>query len=421
MVGFGMNQRLFAFIDPTHPFARKVDRFRAAVRAERRCVELLDQTTSGEAAVQAEIKGVPTPDGGWALDRFYWSLQTRASRQPAGFAALTLVYVAENDRLDWHVFPDDPYLPELGPSLQHTSLAASKQDTNEVLRYVPLRRLTLRTAESGGGAPTVAKFKRRSRLAESYQRLAAVARAVEQAGSPFGVAAPRGLDCERGVFFQSVQPGTDLTLLLDESNMQQHFTRLGAVHRDLHELTIPDLPGQTVDPFAELRRNTRWITFFRPDCRDLLEATCELACRHAPTPGPAELAVCHGDFVCSQVLVDGDDWTVTDFDACHRGDPYRDMGIFLASLSYDVPLFRAPSVTAGLLEFAIRAYLSGYESRTGHQLDAARLLWHRLAAEVYYLALMFKKDWYEPTRFARALDRVGSLAVSLAEQSKEIV
>jgi hypothetical protein len=112
---------------------------------------------------------------------------------------------------------------------------------------------------------------------------------------------------------------------------------------------------------------------------------------------------------------------VTDFDACHRGDPYRDMGIFLASLSYDVPLFRAPSVTAGLLEFAIRAYLSGYESRTGHQLDAARLLWHRLAAEVYYLALMFKKDWYEPTRFARALDRVGSLAASLAEQSKEIV
>jgi Ser/Thr protein kinase RdoA (MazF antagonist) len=267
----------------------------------------------------------------------------------------------------------------------------------------------------------VAKFKRRSRLAESYQRLAVVARAVAQAASSFGVAAPRGLDCERGVFFQSAQPGTDLTLLLDESNTEQHFTRLGAVHRELHELTIPDLPGQAVDLIAELRRNTRWITFFRPDCRDLLEAAWELACRHAPTPGPAELAVCHGDFVCSQVLVDGDNWTVTDFDACHRGDPYRDIAIFMASLSYDVPLFRAPGVTAGFLESAIQAYLTGYEGRAGHQLDAARLLWHRLAAEVYYLALMFKKDWYEPTRFGRGLDRVGSLAASLAEQSKETV
>jgi aminoglycoside phosphotransferase len=413
MVGFGMNQGLFAFIESTHPFARNVERFRAAVQAELRCVDLLDQTTSGEAAVQAEIKGVPTPDGGWVLDRFYWSLQTQASRQPTGFTALTLVYAAEGDRLDWYVFPDDPYLPGLSRSLQ--------ENANEILRYVPLRRLTLRTAEAGSDAPMVAKFKRRSRLAESYQRLAVVARAAEHAASSFGVAAPRGLDCERGVFFQSVQPGTDLTLVLDESNMERHFTRLGSVHRELHELSIPDLSAQAVDPIAELRRNTRWITFFRPDCRDLLEATWELARRHAPTPGLAELAVCHGDFVCSQVLVDGDHWTVTDFDACHRGDPYRDMAIFMASLSHDVPLFSAPSLTAGLLESVIQSYLTGYETRAGHQLDAARLLWHRLAAEVYYLALMFKKDWYEPTRFGRGLERVGSLAVSLAEQSKETI
>jgi len=79
------------------------------------------------------------------------------------------------------------------------------------------------------------------------------------------------------------------------------------------------------------------------------------------------------------------------------------MAILLASLPYDLPLFQAGAgadspADGSLLERAAAAYLRGYAEQAGAPIDALRLAWHRIGAEIYYLALMLKKD-----RFARPL------------------
>ena len=389
-----MDVRLFPFIQADHPFAPQVERFRAAVQAGP-----LERLADAEGTtVHAEIKAVPGPDGGWALDRFYWSLQGRDPAARFGFAALTLLYSASTGQLEWHAFPEDPYLP---------TLAAALGEGDSVLRYVPLRRVTLRTADAIG------KVKRRSKLLEGYQRLTSVWRGVASSSVSFDVAAPLGLDEARSVFFQTAQPGQNLAHLLNETNAAALLQRVGAMHRELHELHIRDLPTQdTTGLLDEVQRDVRWIAFCQPDCAALVEATWDLLRRHAPRVDPDAYTVCHGDFVCSQVLVAAERWSVTDFDLAHQGDPYRDIAILLTSLTYDVPVFETGQAP---IEAADEAYLAGYEARAGQPLDRARLAWHRLAAEIYYLALMLKKDWYQPTAFSRALERFGALGSQLRD------
>ena len=135
-----------------------------------------------------------------------------------------------------------------------------------------------------------------------------------------------------------------------------------------------------------------------------------------PAWSDSELAFCHGDLVCSQFLVHGDDWSITDFDLCHRGDPCRDVAILLASLTYDVPALEAAEghegrgADADLLSEAYLASYAAQASQLGRRLPAERLTWQRLCAEIHYLGLMLKKDRHHPLAFARRLRRAQALA-----------
>ena len=123
---------LFPFIEPGHPFHPHVERFRDAISGERRCADLLGRTAGpGRTLIHAEIKG-RTEGQGWALDRFYWSLQAwGAASAPSDFAALTLVYAAKDDRLTWHTFPDDPYLTAMAASVA----PCDERSTRPLRRY----------------------------------------------------------------------------------------------------------------------------------------------------------------------------------------------------------------------------------------------------------------------------------------------
>ena len=100
------------------------------------------------------------------------------------------------------------------------------------------------------------------------------------------------------------------------------------------------------------------------------------------------------------LLLDGDRFAITDFDGARTGDPHRDLAIWLAALTFDVPALDG-AVTAGddaAIERAEAAYLDGYGPH-----DERRLLWHRAAAEVHYVAVALKKDRHEPSRAQRGL------------------
>ncbi len=416
---------MFPFIGSGHPFSPHIQRFTRMITSHPAYPQLAERADIGSRTmVQAEIKARRLPDRRWELDRFYWSFQYRDDSAPLPFQALTLVYSARTDEAVWHDFPDEPYLTTLPAFFGDRTRQEGREAASrvEVLRYVPLRRLTFRdsTGDQAGGS-VIGKFKRRSRLREAYERLSTVALVVGRSCSSFSVPAPLGLDEERGLFFQETKPGEAVSTLLDVDSLTALLYGVGALHHDLHRAPATELPRWDVGAFVDhLEADVAWVSFFRPDQAEFLEGLWRLLRAHVPPVDPAHYAFCHGDFVCSHVLKADDRWSVVDFDLAMAADPYLDVAMLLASLPYDVPLLtsdvRASRATEDdLLRRACDAYLRGYRERAGRELDEKRLLWYRLCAELYHLALMFKKDRFCAVAFDRATARVRELGEKLRQ------
>src|SRR5215210_2318734 len=324
----------FSFIGADHPFAAGLDRLAAHVDA--------DLLRPG-ATVHADLTTRPAPGGGLVLHRVYWSVH---ARRPDGFAATTLVWSAKRDRATWLTFPDDPDLPALA------DLAARADD---VLRYVPQRRCTLRVAEG------IAKVKRPHRAAEAWDLLRAVHAALGDGHAAFDVSAPVEYDAERATFSQTALDGEDLATLVDADHGPGLLRRAGALHAAMHGADVPGAPAIGIaQRLAELRDDAAFVAFLLPEHADAIRDVVAALERRAP--GDAVRAFCHGDLVPSQMLVGDARWAITDFDGCHLGDPHRDLAIWLAALTSDVPALTraAEDEDDALLYRAEAAYVDGY-------------------------------------------------------------
>jgi thiamine kinase-like enzyme len=379
----------FAFLGSDHPMAPRIARFRAAI-AE-------GPADLPGATVHADLTLRPDGDDGLVLHRAYWSLQAAAAD---GFRATTLSYHATRDRATWLAFPEDPELPDL-----------ARLGPIEVLRYMPLRRCAFRSWGEEDGAAAIGKVKRPHRTAAAWRLLLAVHAALGDGAAGFDVAEPRGIGTPHAMFLQSALRGDDLSDLIDLDRGAELLRRAGALHRAMHAAEVSGIPAE--DPaqmLRELRADARWVAFALPESEDTVRATVDALARHALGTPPAA-AFCHGDLVPSQLLLDGDRFAITDFDGARIGDPHRDLAIWLAALTFDVPaLDRA--VAAGdeaAVERAEAAYLDGYGPH-----DERRLLWHRAAAEIHYVAVALKKDRHEPARARRGLRIARQCAEALA-------
>jgi aminoglycoside phosphotransferase (APT) family kinase protein len=394
---------LFPFVGPGHPFFAQVEGFRARIAAEPRVPHL----ASGATTIHAEIKALPGA-GGWRLDRFYWSLQ----RYGAVFQALTLSHAAKSGETGWYGFPEDAYLKTMA------AYFAAPPEGLRVLRFVPLRRLTFRAVDAAG-RPVIGKFKRASRFRQAYELLGRVADAVEAAAPGFRVSRPLAIDEARCLYFQSALPGADLADALAVDNCGPLLERVGGLLCDLHRMPAPAVPVAAAQAALDtLRRDVAWIGFMQPELAPWLGGTLAAMERAAPQVQGGDAVFCHGDFVCSQILMAGDGWSVTDFDLCHRGDPCRDLAILLASLPYDVPLLRHAAQRGrpedeALLASAAAACIAGYAARAGADFDGRRLAWQRIAAEIYYLGLMLKKDQFSEAVAAHRLRTIRRLEAAL--------
>jgi aminoglycoside phosphotransferase (APT) family kinase protein len=227
----------------------------------------------------------------------------------------------------------------------------------------------------------------------------------------FDVAEPRGIGTPHAMFLQTALPGEDLSGLIDAERASELLGRAGALHRAMHAADVAGAPAEDPDALlAELRADARWVAFALPESEDTVRATVDALERRAPGTPPAP-AFCHGDLVPSQLLLDGDRFAITDFDGARIGDPHRDLAIWLAALTFDVPaLDRAVADgDEAAVERAEAAYLDGYGPH-----DERRLLWHRAAAEVHYVAVALKKDRHEPARAQRGLRIARQCAEALA-------
>jgi aminoglycoside phosphotransferase (APT) family kinase protein len=387
----------FGFIGPGHPFAPAIEQLRAAIAASPGFAAFARLAGSPQCEVHADLKAGRAADGSWKLQRAYWCLQHEG---PDGQTVSHMALWREGQDLPRLLdFPQDPYLPTLRELLEGRRI--------ELLRYVPLRRVTFR--ERGPAGERIGKLKRASKIRSAHDLLAAVHAAARDHGAAFTVAAPAGLDEAACVFYQELLPGTGLTRGLDADSAAARLQQVGRVHHALHALAVPGLPSWSLAGYLRtIADDVAWIALFAPEAAARLAPVLQRLQARVPAPGPA--VFCHGDFICSQLLLAGDAVAVTDFDSARSGERYQEIGKLLASLRYDLPHLRAAALAGRPDEAAQReaeeACLAGYEQAAAAPLERERLRWFRTCAEIHYLAMCFTKDAWNEAAFAHTLEAV---------------
>jgi aminoglycoside phosphotransferase (APT) family kinase protein len=387
--------RAYPAIGPAHPLATELSHLRAQVAAD----PVLAGRTDMPVVIRPRLRGRPRPDGGWAIDRFYWSAQWWERGAPPRFRARTLIYEPRRGEAAIFEFPADPSLP--AAAAERSPL---RDPAAQVLRYIPLTRITFRAGD------VVGKFKRRAALLESYARLASAADAVAASGAGFAVAEPLGLDMERGAFFQRRLPGRPVTEAVDAVSAEARLREIGALQRELHELDVPGAPSRSdADVVDRVAADVAWIGIHAPGRQAALAgigAGVE-ALLSGDGDGDGERAFCHLDIDPDHILHDGRGFALLDLDDAAVADPCSDLSTMLTILAHHGPeLFGTRPGDAGRLA---AAYLSGYRDRAGHVPGARRMTAHRARAELARLASRLEKGLPDDAEVAVTVDRLERL------------
>ena len=148
-----MPSGFFPATEPEAAVFPLLERLRPSVRDE------IEREAVAGATVHAELRTAPGTDGAVGLRRFYWSTQRPEPRSPWGFSARTLYCDAHAGDPRLYEFPSEPTLTWLGDDpgpLRHRGLP----ERVDVLRYIPLRRLTFRVHDGAElPARVIAKVK----------------------------------------------------------------------------------------------------------------------------------------------------------------------------------------------------------------------------------------------------------------------
>ena len=130
----------FSFLQPVEALGPHLRELHAALRENDRFLGLEEDEAQGRATVRRLATFSRSRDGTWEVKRFYISYQATGQRSATGYRGYTFLYDPRRGGLQECPFPADPKLGSAGHVLSRLE-AAGRVD---VLRYVPLRRLTLR-------------------------------------------------------------------------------------------------------------------------------------------------------------------------------------------------------------------------------------------------------------------------------------
>jgi Phosphotransferase enzyme family len=139
--------------------------------------------------------------------------------------------------------------------------------------------------------------------------------------------------------------------------------------------TLDDELAGLLGQIASVRR---FVPSFGAGAQSWLERIAALA----EQSGPLKLSLCHGDFKHEQLLFDGPDRALVDFDAMCQAEPALDLGKFLAHLRTEAQkIQRRASVSSPLGEELGEQFLRAYVSAAGDQMEGERRL--RLRTTLY--------------------------------------
>jgi hypothetical protein len=239
----------------------------------------------GDMEVQAELLPRLRRNGEVHVRRFYWSARRADPAAAMGFTARTLYSDSKVHVSRTYDFPDEPLMDWLGqddgPLLCHGDGAGV-----QILRYIPLRRVTFLVRDAPGlPAQVIAKTKPESGLLRAALALAATHDAAAgQDGESLTVPRPVRLDMGRQLLYLEELPGRPLDEVLSQVGVAEGMSRLGTLHRRLQELPVRGLG-------VRLARSTRCTTsWYAPhlatvSCRSAMETSAPARSCATPADG----------------------------------------------------------------------------------------------------------------------------------------
>ena len=391
-----MPSGFFSAVEPGAPVRPLLERLRPFVQAE------IDRYDGPAPVVHAELRAVRGAGGGAETERFYWSMQGADPTATWGFAARTLYCRDDVEDLQVHEFPSEPVLSWLdepdGPLRRD-----GRAEQVEILRYIPLRRLTYRLFD-GAGLPdrVIAKSKR----AGGLNRAALAFLAVNQAAGrrPAAPRVPRLLRLEppRHTLYLEELPGRPLHVAIAGLDLGEAMSELGGLHRSFQELEVKGLPVRRVaDWLRDTREAVERIAMFVPSAADRAEAICADLGRTAPDD--VRPLFCQGDFLPGQILRDPSGWSVIDLDDSRYADPLSDVAAMYVGMPRELGLAAAEA------DHARRTYLDAYAARAGQPVDRDRWRWYLTLLQLTELGKRLMKGRVAPGETDAVLDRLADL------------
>ncbi|HET7350966.1 MAG TPA: aminoglycoside phosphotransferase family protein [Marmoricola sp.] len=355
-----------------------LDRFRSRAEAE------IERHGNIAATVHAELRADGAPDRTVALRRFYWSTQHHDPTSAYGFAARTLHWAGDDAAgLQLHEFPDDPALTWLdqddGPLRRGGEI-----ERVDVLRYIPLRRLTFRL-HGGAGLPAsvIVKAKGTGGLNRAAVALLAVNRAAKRRAA-VRVPALLRLEPPRHALYLEELAGEPLDRAASGLDLTEAMEQLGTLHRDLQALEPKGFSRRgAADWLEQSAQAAEQVSLLVPSAAGRVRALHERLERTAPDD--VSPMFCQGDFLPGQVLCHPEGWSVIDFDDSHYADPLSEVAGMYVGMARELHL------PAEQVELARRTYLEAYASRAGEPIDRDRWRWFLLLLQLTQLGKRLSK------------------------------
>ena len=394
----GMTSEIFPAVEPESGVFPQLEQLRAEITSDP------GLQASGDTVVQAEL--LPRrrrSDGDVSVKRFYWSARRADPAATMGFTARTLYHDRKVHASRTYDFPDDPLMDWLGQDDGPLDCHGA-QASVQILRYIPLRRVTFLVRDAAGlPARVIAKSKDVHGLLRAARALVATHQAAIGVGDG-ALTVPRlvRLDARRRTLYLEELPGRPLDEVLSQVGVAEGMSRLGTLHRRLQKLPVRGLRVRrgTDDWLSAAKVAATQIGVLLPSTARQTQALYDGLVRAAPDEG--ELLFCQGDFSPGQILCHSSGWSVIDLDDGHYADPLAEVATLCTELPGELKL------PAGQVELARQAYLEAYLQQAGQPLDPDRWQWFLAVAELLQLARRTIKGRTVPGEAQAVLERIGA-------------
>jgi|GEM_PF-1662345 len=280
------------------------------------------------------------------------------------------------------LLPDAPELRELAllqePERLHESVGPalgwkSAPENVQLIRYVPRKRAIL----------VIETHQRQSRLyaklvcAKDANDVASCFGAIDRVARKgiFSFRVPRVLqyDPDLRTVFMSEIPGRPFTEEMHRAATRP-FVAAGEALAELHRSDVrPAVRWPVEKQMDDLRRHLGGMGRVLPDLRSRIDDLIDrLTALGATFPDVAQAPI-HGNLFGDQMLWDGKQLGIVDWDRLAIGDPLYDVGRLLAHYLYET---RLVGVSPGTVRTCADALVGAYAHATGSEPDRRRLAWH---------------------------------------------